>query len=331
MGATKRKVKKQSRPPPVAQQATSPSIAPTTQSRPLATARSSLFFFKAFLLVILVSFGVLVGLLRWQAWRTSTETTNSSLQGSSDDLMYLRSLLPYAEYIQVPYATYKELFSPKECQQIIDTFIAKHGDELRTEEFRTSKNAWVPSDEMDWVYKRMAAKVQEVNKEVFHVSGVRTDYKYKGEQIQFAQYHENRNGSYNWHIDNGPGEYFGRRISFTVQLSPGTDYEGGELQLVLRNPYMDWLEKLRTFLRWSGLPLISSLVSADTVPIPVHVGDQSQGTATVFQSETYHRVSPVTKGTRYSLVGWYRAPPDGINRDWTSKFMTTAEQQRWLK
>ena len=33
------------------------------------------------------------------------------------------------------------------------------------------------------------------------------------------------------------------------------------------------------------------------------------GTVIIFPSYTHHRVSPVTKGTRYSVVAWYGGPP----------------------
>mgnify|MGYP003307903561 FL=1 len=34
-----------------------------------------------------------------------------------------------------------------------------------------------------------------------------------------------------------------------------------------------------------------------------------QGTVIVFPSDMEHRVLPVTKGTRYSLVTWFLGPP----------------------
>ena len=33
--------------------------------------------------------------------------------------------------------------------------------------------------------------------------------------------------------------------------------------------------------------------------------NQKQGTLVLFPSYTLHEVKPVTKGVRYSLVGWY--------------------------
>ena len=37
--------------------------------------------------------------------------------------------------------------------------------------------------------------------------------------------------------------------------------------------------------------------------------EASSGSVIVFPSSVEHRVSPVTKGTRYSLVTWFVGPP----------------------
>ena len=37
--------------------------------------------------------------------------------------------------------------------------------------------------------------------------------------------------------------------------------------------------------------------------------DFSKGTAIVFPSFIWHRVTPVTKGIRYSVVAWFLGPP----------------------
>jgi PKHD-type hydroxylase len=63
-----------------------------------------------------------------------------------------------------------------------------------------------------------------------------------------------------------------RKLSITIQLSNSDDYEGGDLELLYdKEPY-----KL----------------------------DRSRGTFLVFPSFMLHRVTPVTRGTRWSLVAW---------------------------
>ena len=94
---------------------------------------------------------------------------------------------------------------------------------------------------------------------------------------------------YNWHADqrsvpyNDADKYLTgkiRKISFSVLLNH--EYEGGEFEFEL------------------GLPHDENRTEMCQV---------KTGEAIVFPSFTYHRVRPVTKGKRYSLVGWICGKP----------------------
>ena len=65
-----------------------------------------------------------------------------------------------------------------------------------------------------------------------------------------------------------------RKISITVQLSDPDDYEGGD------------------FIFGKDLPHIDPII-------------RRRGSIVVFPSFVYHEITPITKGTRYSLVGCY--------------------------
>lgn len=82
-------------------------------------------------------------------------------------------------------------------------------------------------------------------------------------------------GRYKDHIDLGEGVTQYRKLSVVVQLDDPSDYEGGEL-------------------------VFSSAADAG-VPSDI---PKERGTIIVFPSFTRHRVEPVTKGTRHSLVSW---------------------------
>ena len=111
------------------------------------------------------------------------------------------------------------------------------------------------------------------------------------ETMQITRYREK--DFYDFHID-GRGDhhakYFAvenelmhgkvRKMSMTVLLND--DYEGGEFQFAV-------CEKGRI----------------EVIPVE----EKSTGTIIVFPSTMEHRVTPVTKGTRYSLVAWYLGPP----------------------
>ena len=91
--------------------------------------------------------------------------------------------------------------------------------------------------------------------------------------VQLAQY--GVSDYFDWHIDLGLGRSSMRKLSITVQLADPANYEGGELQ-------------------FHGLANVQQ--------------PKSQGTAIVFPSFLPHRVTPVTRGTRYSLVAWASGP-----------------------
>jgi PKHD-type hydroxylase len=70
----------------------------------------------------------------------------------------------------------------------------------------------------------------------------------------------------------------------TCQLTDGSEYKGGELQFDFRN--------YNPNLRDESEHLITV---KEILP---------KGTVVVFPSFLWHRVKPVTEGTRYSLVMW---------------------------
>ena len=67
-----------------------------------------------------------------------------------------------------------------------------------------------------------------------------------------------------------------RKLSFTLQLSDPTDYDGGDM-VILTNHERKVLSKTR-------------------------------GSITIFPSYLLHRVETITRGIRYSLVGWVSGP-----------------------
>ncbi len=97
------------------------------------------------------------------------------------------------------------------------------------------------------------------------------------EPIQLGEYSEQDEGHYDWHEDsNISDEGTVRRISLVLQLSAPGDYEGGDLEF-------------------------EHLGAITACP-------RQMGLAAVFPSDLRHRVTPVRKGRRYSIVCWARAP-----------------------
>jgi glycosyltransferase involved in cell wall biosynthesis len=93
------------------------------------------------------------------------------------------------------------------------------------------------------------------------------------ENIQYTVYTGEDKGHYDWHID--AMKSCTRKLSAVVQLSDPSEYEGGELQI-----------------QNGG----------------IHTVDKTKGTCVVFPSWMSHRVTPVTKGIRRTLVIWLEGP-----------------------
>jgi len=84
---------------------------------------------------------------------------------------------------------------------------------------------------------------------------------------QLTEYSEK--GHYGWHEDHGEGVHCVRKLSMVIQLTPEKDYEGGGLVL-----------------------------------FPNTRAPRTRGSAIIFPSFVTHKVEPVTKGKRMSLVTW---------------------------
>ena len=90
------------------------------------------------------------------------------------------------------------------------------------------------------------------------------------EPLQIVRYDEGGHFQM-WHSDAGFDAQGRRLLSVSVELSPLGDHEGGDLQIV------------------------PSVMGARTL---------EQGGARFFFSRALHRVTPVTRGTRWALVNW---------------------------
>ena len=102
-------------------------------------------------------------------------------------------------------------------------------------------------------------------------------YKFELEGLESLQYTRyGVGGHYGWHMDKGPTTLHHRKLSFSVQLSHPDEYEGGELVV---NSGSHETVIARTFGTWAAFP-----------------------------SYALHRVKPVTRGERRSLVVWAYGP-----------------------
>jgi PKHD-type hydroxylase len=96
------------------------------------------------------------------------------------------------------------------------------------------------------------------------------------EATQLGRYKSDNKGYYDWHEDSfTPKDGVQRKLSISILLSDPSEFEGGELQ-------------------FKGIEDRKILTK--------------QGSIVVFPSFIEHRVTPVTKGVRYSAVTWANGP-----------------------
>lgn len=167
--------------------------------------------------------------------------------------------------------TNEELDKIKEvCLKLSFTKASIGGKEVNEEyaEIRESKVAWLTNtEETSWIYDRLAFVSRSINSKFFGF-----DLFGFVEDMQFTEYVGETEGHYTWHQDMSETAVAPRKLSLVLQLSDPIDYEGGELQTLTSSE--------------------ASLV------------DKKKGLIAAFPSWVLHRVTPVTKGTRHTLVIW---------------------------
>lgn len=142
-------------------------------------------------------------------------------------------------------------------------------------DIRKSLNSWIyPNTITNWLFEKITCYIHTANENFcFDLHSL--------ENLQFTIYDESYDGSYSSHVDHsfGPSSPDShRKLSFSVQLTSPDLYEGGELRA-----YHDTLNQYT-------------------------VGCKDLGCINFFPSYMLHEVTSVTKGRRYSLVGWVHGP-----------------------
>jgi PKHD-type hydroxylase len=199
------------------------------------------------------------------------------------------------------YYYFKSALSPRFCDELIKYGMAQQeqlaltgnlsekankGNSLTKEEIndlkkkRDSNIVWLNDR---WIYNEVQPFIHEANK----LAGWNFEWDWS-ESCQFTKYKLNQ--FYDWHCDSWESPYNEpndltkhgkiRKLSVTCSLSDPKDYEGGELEFDFRNTDPD-------------KPSIRKCAEIS-----------ERGSIVVFPSHVWHRVKPVTKGIRYSLVIW---------------------------
>jgi PKHD-type hydroxylase len=179
--------------------------------------------------------------------------------------------------------TTEPIFTPQQCNLIIQAGHKQEPEQAKVGggeqgQYDTKKRvttiSWIPFDKLPQMYKTIENQLSIVNLNHFMFDTVNIT-----EPAQFTEYP--KGGFYDWHMDLNAfgqnGENPIRKISMTCLLSDPSEFKGGEL-------------------------LFSEM--RDNKPLPL-----KQGQAIFFASFLRHKVAPVTKGIRRSLVMWFGGTP----------------------
>ena len=185
--------------------------------------------------------------------------------------------------VKVPFYFWDKVLPDEACDMIIQQGLALdnfksagvNSDNTKDPDLRQGSIAWF--DKESQVDALLASYLATAN-----VEAKWTYILTESEKVQFSIY--GLQSRYGWHRDTDIKLDDGvpiRKVSVSVQLSHPDDYEGGDFEI--KNFFGHQLDNNKKELR-------------------------NRGTIIVFPSFLEHQVTPVTKGTRYSLVQWYSGP-----------------------
>ena len=143
--------------------------------------------------------------------------------------------------------------------------------------FRMCEIRWLAIDKEKVLVDLLMGYANMANRETFDINAKWIN------EIQFATYQgselQEEQGKYGWHsdVDFKNPKPFHRKLTVAIQLSDPSDYTGGDFQF---KPGIDQL--------------------------PIEA--KNKGTVLVFPSIYEHQLTPVTHGTRHSLVAWVEGP-----------------------
>jgi len=180
-----------------------------------------------------------------------------------------------------PFAVWQGGFSPEELDAIIaygETqrhqrgAIEKRGQLEAADPIRVTRLAWIAHNpDTNWIYDRLWRIGYHLNVKTwrFDLTGI-------SETLQYTIYQTDEGSHYDWHTDNIVTAPMPRKLSLSLQLSDPADYDGCALELRAAN-------------------------NIDVAPI-------ERGAVIAFPSYVLHRVTPIARGRRASLVSWISGP-----------------------
>jgi PKHD-type hydroxylase len=192
--------------------------------------------------------------------------------------------------VTYPYCYWDNAFTDQEIDEIC-YFFSQHDvqqatvmskDKPLNEEIRRSKVKFFHRDEYTFpIFDRLNETIEKINDNFYNF--ILNGY----DSFQYTEYDASEKGEYNFHMDTSFGNkqktdfymYETRKLSIVMCLNrPGIDFEGGQF-------YINQGSEKEAF-----------------------EVEMKKGRIIAFPSFLIHRVAPITKGKRKSLVIWVMGP-----------------------
>jgi|SRR5210317_564123 PKHD-type hydroxylase len=176
-----------------------------------------------------------------------------------------------------PYNVYQSVISKDDCHKIIKVGEQQNLINAKIQEGnqnnRKSSVSWIKDKSIENILSstiKTCNKIWNYNLKEF-------------EPFQYTVYKES--DFYDWHVDVHNKLYSNgliRKLSFTLLLND--EYEGGEFEICIPNPK----QKQNKYIK---------------------LNNNQIGTMIIFPSFVWHKVNPIIRGIRKSLVGWIVGKP----------------------
>jgi PKHD-type hydroxylase len=169
-----------------------------------------------------------------------------------------------------------QFFDNKQCDAIVDKLVEElwlSGETIGggvNKKVRNVEQQVCPVNEKGWPITRVLELAQQAN-------GARFKFQLSGfldnDAPMVMRY--KKGGHYDWHTDLG-NKVCHRKLSFTIQLSDSSEYEGGDIEFIGSNVDKNALRQ--------------------------------KGVCIIYPSFIPHKITKITKGTRHAIVGWIHGP-----------------------
>ena len=163
----------------------------------------------------------------------------------------------------------ERVFTDRDCDRVLELWEADHG------------HGEAYDEHADYISKRTS--IVDLPADLFEKVRTVVDrvnaacWGYAGEYSPSHEIYRYHPGDFfDWHMDLGDGDLRFRKVTTLIQLSDPADYEGGRLEI------------------WGN---------------DEHEAGTRRGTLLIYPSYVMHRVTEVTRGTRFSLGGELLGPP----------------------